>query len=251
MTSAIPRQLEDSFARLRRTVSKCLNDFSLIEDGDRILIAVSGGKDSTLLLMLLDDIRKRSPISFEIHPLLIDQGQPGFNVQAYRDWLLERGFNLEVLTEDTYSIVLDKTLSGKSFCGLCSRLRRGILYSIAMQRGFNKVALGHHREDLNETLLMNLFYKGRLATMPPKLKAKGKPVTVIRPMAYVAEEDLKQLAKQLEIPVMPCNLCGSQDGAVRREIKQLLQQQYRRYPHSAESILGAMGNIKKSHLLQN
>src|SRR5690606_21942467 len=139
------------------------------------------------------------PLSFEIHPLLIDQGQPGFNAEKYKEWLAVRGFDLEVLEEATYGIVLDKTESGKSFCGLCSRLRRGILYSIAMQRGFNKLALGHHREDLNETLLMNIFYKGKIATMPPKIKAKGKPVTVIRPLTYVAESDLADMAKHLEI----------------------------------------------------
>jgi tRNA 2-thiocytidine biosynthesis protein TtcA len=235
--------------KIRRLAAKCIADFSLISEGDKILVAVSGGKDSSILALTLQELMRRAPVRFSLHALLIDQKQPGFNAQAYLDWMERQGMPVEVLNEDTYSVVVQKTERGKSYCGLCSRLRRGILYTYAERHGFNKVALGHHRDDLNETLLMNMFFNGKIATMPPLVKAKGKPIEVIRPFAYVPEEDLKDLASLLQIPVIPCNLCSNQAGMVRAEIKSMLTRLYVKHPQAGQSLLHGMSNVKMSRLL--
>lgn len=237
--------------KIRRLAAKCIADFSLITEGDRILVAVSGGKDSSILALTLQELMRRAPVRFSLHALLIDQKQPGFNAQDYLVWMERQGMPVEVLDEDTYSVVLEKTERGKSYCGLCSRLRRGILYTYAERHGFNKVALGHHRDDLNETLLMNMFFNGKIATMPPLVKAKGRPIEVIRPLAYVPEDDLKELATLWGIPVIPCNLCSNQAGMVRSEVKAMLSRLYLRHPQAGQSLLHGMSNVKMSRLLAN
>jgi tRNA 2-thiocytidine biosynthesis protein TtcA len=225
-------------------------DFGMIEADDRILVAVSGGKDSSILLSQLLEIRRRAPMPFSVTPVIVDQKQPGFDVEAFRNWVSGLGVELIILEEDTYSIVKEKTPEGKAYCGLCSRLRRGILYTYAFENGFTKIALGHHRDDVNETILLNLFYTGKLATMPPKLTSDDGRNQVIRPLVYVPEDWLSGMAVQKNIPIIPCNLCGSQDGLRRQKVKQLLRQLEQENAHDVgASILAAVKNVRTSHLL--
>jgi tRNA 2-thiocytidine biosynthesis protein TtcA len=237
------------FDQVRRRTVEALDAFDMIGDGDRVMVCVSGGKDSTLLLMILDDIRRRAPFDFELGGVLLDQKQPGFDADAYCAWLAERDLPLTIIEQDTYSIVTEKIPEGRTYCSLCSRLRRGILYNHAHDHGFTRMALGHHRDDLNETLLLNLFFSGNLASMPPKLLSQDKRNVVIRPFAYVAEADLSALAKDLQIPVIPCNLCGSQDNMRRQQMKQLLLQLEESIPNIGATMLTAQGNIYPSQLL--
>jgi tRNA 2-thiocytidine biosynthesis protein TtcA len=224
-------------------------EFQMLEEGDRVLVAVSGGKDSTILLLQLEEIRKRAPFSFSLHPVLLDQVQPGFEPKAYSLWLAQRGLDLTIISQDTYSIVTDKTPPGKNYCGLCSRLRRGALYSYAHKQGYTKIALGHHRDDLNETLLLNMFFVGQLSSMPPKLLSDDGRNTVIRPLCTVPEQDLIRYAEELEVPVIPCNLCGSQPEQRRGEMKALLSELDERYPGLAASLLTAQRNLCPSQLM--
>lgn len=235
--------------KIRKLMVSAINDYALIQENDRILVAVSGGKDSTILVLLLEEIRKRAAFSFEIKAVTLDQKQPGFAPETYISWLAKRGITLEIIEEDTYSIVKEKVDTAKTYCGLCSRLRRGILYNYAHAHGFNKIALGHHRDDLNETALLNLFYSGSLASMPPKLLSDDRRNIVIRPLAYVAEKLLCEYAESLDIPVIPCNLCGSQEKLKRKKIKSLLADLEQENPRIGASILAALGNIKPSQLL--
>jgi tRNA 2-thiocytidine biosynthesis protein TtcA len=239
-------QLKD---RIRREMVQAISDFALLQAGDRVLVAVSGGKDSAVLLALLGEVQKKAPFPFSLTPVILDQKQPGFQVGPFRDWVRAMGHELVVLEQDTYSVVVSKTEPGKAFCGLCSRLRRGILYTYAKQNGYTKIALGHHRDDLNVTLLLNAFFSGSLASMPPKLHADDGHNVVIRPLAYVAEKDLALLADALHVPVIPCNLCGSQANLQRARIRKLLQDLEVEYPRIADSLLGAQGNIKGDFLL--
>lgn len=236
--------------KIRKQMVQASADFALIGPGDRLLAAVSGGKDSSVMLALLKEIQKKAPYDFHLEAVILDQKQPGFQVEAFRSWVQdELGIPLHVLERDTYSVVKEKTPPGSTFCVLCSRMRRAILYDFAHERGFNKLALGHHREDLNTTLLLNLFYTGKLASMPAKLLSDDGRCIVIRPMVYVAEEDIIQLQKLWQFPIIPCNLCGSQENLKRKKMKELLSHLQKEIPQIAASMLTAQGNVKKSHLL--
>jgi len=235
--------------KIRKTMVGTIAEYNLLEQGDRVMVAVSGGKDSTIMLLQLEQIRRRAPFDFEIEPIMLDQKQPGFDAQRYSKWLLDQGFKLRIIEQDTYSVVVSQTAPGKSYCGLCSRLRRGALYSLAHAEGFTKIALGHHREDLNETLLLNLFFSGVLGSMPARLESDDGRNTVIRPMAEVGEADLTRYASALEIPVIPCNLCGSQETARRAEMKALIGELESRYPGLRGSMLTAQKNLRPTQLM--
>ena len=235
--------------KIRKTMVGTIAEYGLLEADDRVLVAVSGGKDSTIMLLQLEEIRRRAPFAFEIEPVLLDQKQPGFDAKRYADWLAARGFSLRVLEQDTYSVVVSRTEPGKSYCGLCSRMRRGALYHHAAREGFTKIALGHHREDLNETLLLNLFFSGVLGSMPARLESDDGRNVVIRPMAEVGEADLIRHAETLRIPVIPCNLCGNQENARRQEMKALITSLEERYPGLRGSMLTAQKNLRPTQLL--
>lgn len=236
---------------IRKQMVKAIADFNMIEEGDRVLVAVSGGKDSSIMLALLDQIRKRAPYKFEIEAAILDQKQPGFEASAFIEWVESLNVKLTVLEEDTYSIVTDKVEEGGTYCSLCSRLRRGILYNYAHDNGFTKLALGHHRDDLIETLLLNMFYSGKIATMPPKLYSQDARNIVIRPLSLVKEQELLDLQVQWGFPVIPCNLCGSQDGLKRVEMKRLVADLRKKIPLVDNSLLTAMGNVLPSHMLDS
>lgn len=239
----------DLESKIRKQITSALSDFEMIAEGDRVLVAVSGGKDSTILALLLKEIQKRAPFTFSITPVILDQKQPGFQLDKYKNWLLQCGLELSVIEEDTYSIVKEKVEENKTYCGLCSRLRRGVLYTYAKTNNFNKIALGHHRNDINETLLLNLFYSGSLASMPPKLLSDDRENIVIRPLAYVDEKDLVHYAEELDVPVIPCNLCGSQENMSRKRIKNLLRDLEKEIPNIHSSIQKSISNIKLSQLM--
>jgi len=242
-------QYSDMAVAIRKQMTQAIADFEMIEDGDRVLCAVSGGKDSSIMLALLEQIRKKAPFDFEIEAAILDQKQPGFDAKAFQNWVESLNIKLTVLEEDTYSIVKEKVEKGKTYCSLCSRLRRGILYTYAHRHGFNKLALGHHRDDLIETLMLNMFYSGKLATMPPILFSQDARNIVIRPLSYVKEQELLNLQVKWGFPVIPCNLCGSQDGLKRAEMKKLLADLRKTNPTVDNSLLSAMGNVLPSHLL--
>lgn len=229
---------------LRRRVTAALHEFRMIEADDRVMVAVSGGKDSTGLLLLLEEVRRRAKFSFSLHPVILDQKQPGFEVSTYAAWLATRGFELKVLERDTYSVVTDRVPEGKTYCSLCSRLRRGILYDYAHEHGLNKIALGHHREDANETVLMNLLFSGRIASMPPKLRSDDGRNIVIRPLCNLAERDLAAFAREQGFPIIPCNLCGNQANLQRGRVKRLLADLEATHPRIPESMQAAQGNIQ-------
>lgn len=236
--------------KTRKSMVRAINDFQLVEEGDRILCAVSGGKDSTIMTLMLKEIQRRSKINFEVFAVIVDQKQPGFNLSAFQTWFeKETQVQLQVIEEDTYSIVKEKTQEGKSYCGLCSRLRRGILYNFADKHRYSKIALGHHRDDANETVLMNMFYSGKIASMPAKLISDDKRNTVIRPMMYVAEEDLISISKELRFPIIPCNLCGSQTGLKRQRVKRLLSDLRKEDQNIDSKILASLMNVRPSQLL--
>ena len=243
------RRLETLEKRLLLEVGRCNQDFGLIEDGDRILVGVSGGKDSLTLLHLLHLVRRRSPVRFEVLGVTLDQGHPGFPADRLVRWAADLGYPFEVVRRNTYQVVLDKVPEGKTFCSLCSRLRRGILYQAAVDRGCTKIALGHHREDLIETLLLNLFYSGQLKAMPPRLVSDDGRNVVIRPMAYVAEAAIAEYAEAMGFPVIPCDLCGSQSDLKRQQIKGLLGALDAENDHVKGNLLAALGNVVPGHLL--
>lgn len=218
---------------------------------DRWMVCVSGGKDSSVLLALLTEIQKKSPIPFTFEAVILDQKQPGFQAAEFRRWVTEDlGVKLTVLEKDTYSIVKEKVTEG-AYCSLCSRLRRGLLYTHADQNGFTKLALGHHRDDLLETTMLNLFFTGRLASMPAKLLSDDQKNILVRPLVYCSEEDIESLAAEWQIPIIPCNLCGSQDGLRRKRIKKLLKDLEKEIPEIRHSMLSAIGNIHPSQLLDH
>lgn len=245
-----PLSLEHPLAiRIRKKIVQALNDFDMISEGDKIMVCVSGGKDSSILLSLLKEIQRRSEIHFEIEAAILDQKQPGFQVEEFKNWIESRvGVKLHILERDTYSIVKEK-VQGGVYCSLCSRLRRAILYDFAHANGFTKMALGHHKDDLLETLLLNMFYTGNISSMPPKLRSDDGRNTIIRPLAYVDEKDLIELQKDWSFPIIPCNLCGSQEGLKRKKIKALLKQLENDIPAIKESLLTSMSQIKPSQLL--
>lgn len=235
--------------KIRKQIVQALNDFDMIADGDKIAVAVSGGKDSSILVALLNEIRKRSERKFTIEAMILDQKQPGFDATAFKTWIESLGVKLHILERDTYSIVKEKTPEGAVYCTLCAKFRRAILYDFAHDNGFTKMALGHHRDDLIETTLLNMFYIGQLGTMPPKLKSDDGRNIVVRPLAYVAEKDLTQLAKDWGFPIIPCNLCGSQETLKRKKMKKLVQDLEKDIPNIGSSIITALGNVNPSQLL--
>jgi tRNA 2-thiocytidine biosynthesis protein TtcA len=235
--------------QLLRDVGRAIAHHDLINDGDRILVAMSGGKDSYGLLVLLRAMQRRAPIRFDLLAVHLDQGHPGYDGSPLVRWLQAEGVAHHVLHEDTYAIVTDKIPAGKTYCSLCSRLRRGILYKAATDLGCNKIALGHHREDTLETLLLNLFFGGKLSAMPARLTSDDGKHIVIRPLIYCAEAQLAALAEARRFPILPCNLCGSQTEAQRKQMKALITELERTNPHLRQTMLAALGNVVPTHLL--
>jgi len=234
--------------RLRRNVGSAIADYNMIEDGDKIMVCLSGGKDSYCMLDVLLNLQKTAPISFEIIAVNLDQKQPGFPPDVLPDYLTKIGVPFHILEKDTYSVVTEVIPEGKTYCSLCSRLRRGTLYGFAQQIGATKIALGHHRDDIIETLFLNMFYGGKLKAMPPKLLSDDKQNVVIRPLAYCKEADLEAYAELKAFPIIPCNLCGSQDGLQRQVIKDMLQQWEKQHPGRLETIFAATKNVAPSQL---
>ncbi len=234
--------------RLRKALGKAVVGYSMLEEGDRVMVALSGGKDSYALLVLLDELRTRAPIDFELIPVHLDQKQPGYDGAPLRAWLEARGGEFHILEEDTYSVVTDKIPENKTYCSLCSRLRRGVLYNAAQRLGCSKIALGHHRDDAIETLLLNQFFSGQLKTMPPVLASDDGRNVVIRPLYYAAESDLVAYAAAQEFPIVPCNLCGSQDNLWRQQVKDLLVDLEGRIPNIRQSLLSSLTTVRPTHL---
>ena len=234
--------------RLRRQVGHAIVDFSMIEEGDRVMACVSGGKDSYAMLYILVHLRDSAPINFEVIAVNLDQKQPGFPEHVLPEYLEQRGVPFYILERDTYSVVKSVIPEGKTTCGLCSRLRRGTLYGFAQQIGASKIALGHHRDDIVETLFLNMFFSGKLKAMPPKLLSDDKQNVVIRPMAYCKEADLERYAQAMAFPIIPCNLCGSQDNLQRVQVKQMLRDWERQYPGRTETIFKAISDVSPSQL---
>jgi len=234
--------------RLRRNVGNAVADYRMIEEGDRIMVCLSGGKDSYAMLDILMNLQKNAPVQFELVAVNLDQKQPGFPEQVLPNYLDTLDIEYHILEKDTYSIVTSKIPEGKTYCSLCSRLRRGTLYGFAEQIGATKVALGHHRDDIVETLFLNMFYQGKLKAMPPKLLSDDKRNVLIRPLAYCKESDLVALAELKQFPIIPCNLCGSQAGLQRNAVKEMLTQWERQFPGRIDAIFGAIKNVAPSQL---
>ena len=235
--------------KLLHYTGKAISDFNMIQRGDRVMVCLSGGKDSFSLLSLLHTLRKRSNYKFELFSFTLDQAQPGWDDQKLHEWLHTRNIPYEVLTRDTYSIVKEKIPEGKTYCSLCSRLRRGIIYRYAEENGFTKIALGHHRDDLIRTLLMSIFYNGDIRSMPPKLLSDNKKHIVIRPLCYVQEQDIITFANEQAYPIIPCTLCGSQENLARKKITRLIDQLAEENPKIPSNILHALQSIKPSQLM--
>jgi tRNA 2-thiocytidine biosynthesis protein TtcA len=234
--------------RLTRAMARALMDFQMLVEGDRVMVCVSGGKDSYTMLDLLRELQKRAPIRFELVVVNIDQGHPGYPADRLRGYMRAEGYNFTMIEENTYAIVTDKIAEGKTYCSLCSRLRRGILYRVAKEMGCTKIALGHHREDILQTLLLNLFFAGQLAAMPPKLMAQDGHV-VIRPLSYCAEEDIAAYARAKAFPILPCDLCGSQDNLQRKVVGGMINDLEEKHPGIKAVMLAATQNVRPSHLL--
>ncbi|MFC0323937.1 tRNA 2-thiocytidine(32) synthetase TtcA [Gallibacterium melopsittaci] len=234
--------------RLRREVGKAIADFNMIEEGDRVMVCLSGGKDSYTLLDILLNLKLNAPINFEIVAVNLDQKQPGFPEEVLPNYLSQLGVEYKIVEENTYGIVKEKIPEGKTTCSLCSRLRRGILYRTATELGATKIALGHHRDDMLETLFLNMFYGGKMKSMPPKLISDDGKQIVIRPLAYCREKDIARYAEAKQFPIIPCNLCGSQPNLQRQVIKEMLQAWDRQYPGRIETMFSALQNVVPSHL---
>jgi tRNA 2-thiocytidine biosynthesis protein TtcA len=235
--------------RLEHHVGQAIADYNMIEDGDSVMVCLSGGKDSYTLLDILLALRKRAPIDFRIVAMNLDQKQPGFPADVLPNYLKKIGVEYHIETQDTYAIVKEKIPEGKTTCSLCSRLRRGIIYRVAGELGANKIALGHHRDDMIETLFLNLFFAGKLKAMPPKLVTDKGDHIVIRPLAFCAEKDIARFARAMEFPIIPCNLCGAQENLQRQNVKQMLAEWERQYPGRTQTIFTAMQSVSPSHLL--
>lgn len=236
-------------SRLNRAMGRALADFEMLADGDRVLCAVSGGKDSYVLHDLLVDLSKRAPVRFDVVAVNIDQGHPGYPRERLSAYMAEGGYAFRMVSEDTYSVVKANIPEGKTMCSLCSRLRRGILYTLAREMGCNKIALGHHRDDIITTLMLNLFFQGSLKAMPPKLTNDAGDVVVLRPLAYCAEDDIRAYAEIRGYPIIPCDLCGSQPNQQRRIVSDMLAELDDKHPGVRHSMLAALGNVRPSHLL--
>jgi tRNA 2-thiocytidine biosynthesis protein TtcA len=235
------------WARLRRAMGRAVGDFDLIAEGDRILCAVSGGKDSYVMHELLSELGRRAPVSFELCAVNVDQGHPGYPREVLHDYMAARSARFVMVREDTYSVVKEKVPPGKTTCSLCSRLRRGILYRIARELGCNKIALGHHRDDAVVTLMLNLLFAGQLKAMPPKLVCDEGDIVVIRPLSYCSEDDIAAYARARAYPIVPCVLCSGQD-LERRTVSDMLAEVEARHPGIRDSMLAALGNVRPSHL---
>jgi len=234
--------------RLRRNVGNAIAQYGMIEAGDKVMVCLSGGKDSYGMLDILLNLQKTAPVDFELVAVNLDQKQPGFPEQVLPDYLGSIGVPFHIIEKDTYSIVTELVPENKTYCGLCSRLRRGTLYGFAEEIGATKIALGHHRDDIIETLFLNMFYGGKLKAMPPKLLSDDGRNMVIRPLAFCREDDLARYAEYREFPIIPCNLCGSQDNLQRQVIKAMLQQWERAHPGRLETIFSAICNVAPSQL---
>jgi tRNA 2-thiocytidine biosynthesis protein TtcA len=235
-------------ARLRGLVGKAIEDFRMIEDGDRVMVCLSGGKDSYTMLDVLLSLQRSAPVRFELVAVNLDQKQPGFPQHVLPDYLTALGVSFHVIEQDTYRVVKRVIPEGRTMCGLCSRLRRGALYRYAAENGITKVALGHHRDDIVETLFLNMFFGGRLKTMPPKLLSEDGRHIVIRPMAYVPEREIERYARARQFPLIPCTLCGSQQHLQRVAVKKMLVDWEREFPGRTEAIFSSLGSVTTSHL---
>ena len=235
--------------RLRRQVGQAIADYGMIEEGDRVMVCVSGGKDSYALLEILCALREKSPVAFDLVAVNLDQKQPGFPADVLPRYLTERGIAFHIAEQDTYSVVKRLIPAGATMCSLCSRLRRGVLYRVAGELGATKIALGHHRDDLLATFFLNLFFGGKMKTMPPKLVSDNGKHVVIRPLAYVRERDLARFAEVMAFPLIPCTLCGSQENLQRRQVTLMLRDWERKFPGRVESIYNALGRVESTHLL--
>jgi tRNA 2-thiocytidine biosynthesis protein TtcA len=235
--------------KLLHYTGKAIADFNMIQKGDRVMVCLSGGKDSFTLLTLLTTLRKRFNFQFDIFSFTLDQAQPGWDDSKLHDWLKARQIPYEILTRDTYSIVKEKIPEGQTYCSLCSRLRRGIIYRYAEEHGYTKIALGHHRDDLIRTLLMSILYNGDIRSMPPKLLSDNKKHIVIRPLCYVQENDIIAFAEEQQFPIIPCSLCGSQENLARKRIGQLIHQLAEENPKVPSNILHALQAVKPSQLM--
>jgi tRNA 2-thiocytidine biosynthesis protein TtcA len=236
---------------LESRTGKAIGDYNMIEDGDTVLVCVSGGKDSYTLLHVLMALQKRAPIRFRLIAMNLDQKQPGFPADVLPQYFASLGIEYRIVEADTYSIVKDKIPEGKTTCSLCSRLRRGIIYRTAKELGANKIALGHHRDDMVHTLFLNLLFGGKMKAMPPKLVTDDHAHIVIRPLAYCPEKDIARFARGMAFPIIPCNLCGSQENLQRQKIREMMEGWDRRYPGRTESVMTAMQNVVPSHLADN
>jgi tRNA 2-thiocytidine biosynthesis protein TtcA len=236
---------------LESRTGKAIGDYNMIEDGDTVLVCVSGGKDSYTLLHVLMALQKRAPIRFRLIAMNLDQKQPGFPADVLPRYFASLGIEYHIVEADTYSIVKDKIPEGKTTCSLCSRLRRGIIYRTAKELGANKIALGHHRDDMVHTLFLNLLFGGKMKAMPPKLVTDDHAHIVIRPLAYCPEKDIARFARGMAFPIIPCNLCGSQENLQRQKIREMMEDWDRRYPGRTESVMTAMQNVVPSHLADN
>ena len=235
--------------KLQKALGRGVTAFDMLADGDRVMVAVSGGKDSYTMLHLLRELSRKAPVRFELVAVNVDQGQPGFPAERLSSWMSREGYDFRMVSENTYAIVTEKIPEGKTYCSLCSRLRRGILYRVAKELGCNKIALGHHRDDVLQTLLLNLFFAGQLAAMPPKLVADEGRLQVIRPLVYAAEEDIRAFAEEQAFPILPCDLCGSQENLQRKVVGRMLDQLESDRPGTKAIMHAALANVRPSHLL--
>ena len=248
----LPNNVSGNFIKLRNKLisatGKAIADFNMIEDKDVVMVCLSGGKDSYTLLSLLSALKKRAPIDFSIVAMNLDQKQPGFPENVLPDYLNSHGVDYKIITEDTYSIVKEKIPEGKTTCSLCSRLRRGIIYRAAREIGANKIALGHHKNDIVETFFMNMFFGSKLKSMPPKLLSDDQTNVVIRPLAFIEEKDIISFSKTMNYPIIPCNLCGSQENLQRKKVKSMLNSWEKEQPGRLNNIFQSLTNVEPSHL---